>query len=112
MTRAEGTPESPTTEEGPGRRAPAEAAEVPEVPDFERALSELEEILEALDREDLRLNEALALFERGVTHLRTANRMLERARGAVEELIQEASGELRTVDLPAEEDRQGGPDAG
>lgn len=73
---------------------------------FEAALSELEEILRALEEEELRLDEALELFERGVGHLRTANRLLEEARGRVEELVEEASGELRTVPFePPEEDR-------
>lgn len=73
--------------------------------DFERTLGELEEILAALESGDLRLDEALELFERGVGHLRTANRLLDDARGRVEELVADASGELRTVpfEVPAEE---------
>lgn len=73
------------------------------VVDFETALEELESILRALDRDELGLDEALDLFERGVAHLRTANRLLAEARGTVEALIEEASGDLRTVDFePAE----------
>lgn len=72
---------------------------------FEAALSELEEILRALEGDELRLDEALELFERGVARLRTANRLLEEARGRVEELVEEAAGELRTVPFePPEED--------
>lgn len=65
--------------------------------EFEASLAELERIIEALEGEELRLDEALALFEEGVAHLRTANRLLEQARGRVEEVIADASGELRTV---------------
>lgn len=68
-------------------------------PEFERALSELEDIVRALDREDMHLDEALELFREGVGHLRTANRLLDEAEGQVEELIEEASGELETVDF-------------
>lgn len=74
--------------------------------DFEASLEELERIVERLDREELELDEALELFERGVSRLRTASRHLSEARGRVEELIEEASGELATVDfdLPAVEE--------
>lgn len=68
-------------------------------PEFETALSELEEIVRALDREEMQLDEALELFREGVGHLRTANRLLNEAEGQVEELIEEASGELETVDF-------------
>jgi len=51
--------------------------------EFETALSELEEIVRRLDSDELRLDEALALFERGVRHLRTANELLGRAKGTV-----------------------------
>lgn len=68
-------------------------------PGFETALSELEEIVRALDREEMQLDEALELFREGVGHLRTANRLLDDAEGQVEELIEEASGELETVDF-------------
>lgn len=68
-------------------------------PEFETALSELEEIVRALDRDEMQLDEALELFREGVGHLRTANRLLDDAEGQVEELIEEASGELETVDF-------------
>lgn len=68
-------------------------------PDFEEALTELEEIVRALDREEMRLDEALELFRDGVGHLRTANRLLDEAEGQVEELIEDASGELEAVEF-------------
>lgn len=71
---------------------------------FEEALSDLESILRALDGEELRLDEALFLFERGVARLRAATRLLDDAKGAVEELIAGAAEELRTVELALEED--------
>jgi exodeoxyribonuclease VII small subunit len=75
-------------------------------PDFEASLEELERIVERLDRDELELDEALELFERGVSRLRTAGRHLSEARGRVEELIEDASGELASVDfdLPAGND--------
>ncbi len=77
---------------------------------FEELLAELEEILGALEGQDLRLDEALALFERGVSQLRGANQLLNEARGTVEELITDASGELRTVEFEPTGDSVPGED--
>jgi exodeoxyribonuclease VII small subunit len=66
---------------------------------FEAALERLEGIVRRLDREELELDEALELFEKGVGDLRTATRQLDAARGKVEELIEDAAGELETVDF-------------
>lgn len=73
-------------------------------PDFEAALDELEGIVQRLDREELELDEALELFERGVAHLRTASRLLDEARGRVEEVVEEAAGELDAVDFELPEE--------
>lgn len=86
---------------------PGEAAS----PDFEETLAELEEIVRALDRREMDLDEALALFERGVDRLRTASQRLDEAEGRVEELIEDASGTLREIDLDPgadEPDGEGG----
>lgn len=76
---------------------------------FEAALERLEGIVRRLDRDELELDEALELFERGVADLRTATRQLDEARGKVEELIENAAGELETVDfeLPTDDDAEG-----
>lgn len=73
-------------------------------PDFEAALDELEDIVQRLDREELELDEALELFELGVAHLRTASRLLDEARGRVEEVVEEAAGELDAVDFELPEE--------
>jgi len=77
-------------------------------PDFEAALDELEEIVRRLDREELRLDEALTLFEDGVARLRTASRLLDEARGRVEEVVGEAADELETVDFELPEESEEG----
>ena len=64
--------------------------------DFERALTELEEIVQQLDSDDVGLDDAIALFERGIERLQAANRWLDRASGRVEELIETSSGRLET----------------
>lgn len=82
-----------------------------DVPTFEESLSELEEIVRALDREEMRLDEALDLFREGVDHLRTAARLLDEADVRVEELVEEASGELSAVELEEEADGEAGEGA-
>ncbi len=69
---------------------------------FEEALAELEAIADSLERDDLDLDEALALFERGVNRLRAAGRRLDAAHGRVEELIRGAADALETRPLEAE----------
>ena len=54
--------------------------------DFETRLVELERIVTALDSDEIGLDEAMALFEEGILHVRAANQLLEETRGKVEEL--------------------------
>lgn len=72
-------------------------------PGFEALMAEIDGIVEALDRRELELDEALALFETGVARLRQAGLLLERARGRVEELIESASGDLSVAGFEASE---------
>ena len=62
---------------------------------FEQALAELETIADSLERDDLALDEALRLFERGIDRLRVAGSLLDSAHGKVEELVEGASRTLR-----------------
>ena len=74
---------------------------------FERALAELETIADSLERDDLDLDEALRLFERGIDRLRVAGRLLDSAHGKVEELVQGASETLETTPLDLEREDTG-----
>lgn len=74
---------------------------------FEELMTELDAIVRELDRGDIELDEALALFERGVSRLTEAGRKLDYARGRVEELIESASGELSLIGFDAEADPDG-----
>lgn len=62
-----------------------DAAE-PEV-EFEAAMERLEEIVAALERGELKLAEALALYEEGVRLARAAERHLKGAEGRIEALL-------------------------
>jgi exodeoxyribonuclease VII small subunit len=71
--------------------------------DFEELMTELETTVRALEREELALDEALVLFERGVGALREASRLLDAARGRVEEVVESSASELETLGLELEE---------
>jgi exodeoxyribonuclease VII small subunit len=66
---------------------------------FEESIRELEEIVERLDGDDLPLDEALRLFERGVEQLRLASAELARADAQVKLLAEQADGTFELVDL-------------
>ena len=76
---------------------------------FEEMLADLEAIVDRLGAEDLELDEALSLFERGIARLRDAGRMLDAAEGRVEELIEAASGDLEAIgfDIPVRAESDG-----
>lgn len=66
-------------------------------PGFEELMAELEGIVDRLGGGDLELDEALELFERGVTCLREASGLLDSAEGRVEELIASAAGDFEAI---------------
>ena len=59
---------------------------------LEARLHRLDQIVAALEREDLELDEALRLFEEGVAHLSAAKAVLSTAELRIERLIQNAAG--------------------
>lgn len=61
-------------------------------PGLEARLERLDQIVAALEREDLELDDALQLFEEGITHLRAAQDVLATAELRIERLIEKASG--------------------
>jgi exodeoxyribonuclease VII small subunit len=68
---------------------------------FEELMAELDRIVQELDGGDVELDEALALFETGVSRLRDAGQLLDYAQGKVEELIESAAGELSVIGFDA-----------
>ncbi|MGE5154187.1 MAG: exodeoxyribonuclease VII small subunit [Bdellovibrio bacteriovorus] len=59
-------------------RSPKPAASPPP-PSFEQSLTELESIVEALERGDMTLEESLGAFERGVALTRSCQKALDAA---------------------------------
>lgn len=61
---------------------------------FETTLTRLEQIAASLDRDELPLEQALALFEEGIAKLQEANAELAKAEGRVTHLVERADGVL------------------
>ena len=62
-------------------------------------LKRLEEIVRTLERDDVDLDRALALFEEGVRHLKSAKERLNEAEARVARVVEDASGVLSLTDL-------------
>lgn len=72
----------------------------PKAPTFEDGIQRLSEIVQALERGDLPLEESLRLFEEGVTLSRASQEKLDAAQQRVEELLGfERDGKPRTRDF-------------
>jgi exodeoxyribonuclease VII small subunit len=56
-------------------------------PTLEQRLDRLDEIVHALERDDLELEQAMKLFEEGVAHLRHAQELLSNAELRIERLL-------------------------
>ena len=61
---------------------------------LEARLARLEAIVAALEADDLELEEALALFEEGIQHIRHASELLRRAELRVEQLLAGEDGSV------------------
>jgi exodeoxyribonuclease VII small subunit len=57
-------------------------------PTLEERLDRLEQIVHALERDDLELESAMKLFEEGIGHLRHAQELLSNAELRIERLLE------------------------
>ena len=64
-------------------------------PTFEQRLAALEAVVEALEGDDLGLEESLARYREGVGHLEACRALLDDAEGRLVELLEGADGEAR-----------------
>jgi exodeoxyribonuclease VII small subunit len=77
-------------------------------PDFEQALTELEGLVERLERGDLPLDEALKAFERGVALTRHCQACLQAAQQKVEILLKRSGQpEVEPFEEPGEPPGEG-----
>lgn len=63
-------------------------------------LRRLEEIVRELESDETDLDRSLALFEEGITRLRAARALLAESEAKVQRVLEDASGNLSTTDLP------------
>lgn len=66
---------------------------------FEQRLRRLEEIVGELESEQIELERALALFEEGVTCLRSATEELGKVEARVQRLVERVDGTFEVTDL-------------
>jgi exodeoxyribonuclease VII small subunit len=68
---------------------------------FEKSLHRLDEIMAALEGEQVGLDASLKLFEEGIELLRSASAELDKAETRVQKLVERSEGgfELREMDL-------------
>lgn len=74
-------------------------------PDFEASLKELEEIVEQLERGDLKLDETLAKYEMGIKIYRKCYQVLESAEKKINVLLKNTAGETYTKEFNLEKTR-------
>ncbi len=68
-------------------------------PTLQDDLKRLEEIVRALEAEDIDLDKAITLFEDGVKRLRSAREQLTAVEQRVQKVLEQAGGELSLSDL-------------
>ncbi len=69
-------------------------------PGFEEALTQLEEIVERLESDELTLDESLKLFEQGVALTRLTQKTLEEAEQKIQVLGEPLKLDAEAEDLP------------
>lgn len=67
---------------------------------FEKALADLRQIVEKLEKGDLELDESLKLFERGVGLIQTCSQRLEDADRRVQVALKAKDGKRKLEDFP------------
>lgn len=70
--------------------------------DFERALDELESLVERMEKGDLTLEESLQSFERGVALTRQCQKALDEAQQKVDKLLEE-NGDTQVTPLEGQQ---------
>ena len=73
-------------------------------PEFEKTLARLEEVVHKLESPQLSLDDAMTLFEEGVSLSRECQKQLEEAEGKVEILLKKADGKITAEPFDPEGD--------
>ncbi len=76
---------------------------------FEKALAELENIVEKMEKEGLALNESLALFEKGVKLAKFLREELGKAEKKIDILLKDEKGEIKAEPFELAEEEEEAP---
>ncbi len=77
--------------------------------DFEKALAELEQVVEGLEQGELSLEESLRRFERGIALTRECQKALEEAEQQVRILMEQEGGEATLEEFRPDDPVQENP---
>jgi exodeoxyribonuclease VII small subunit len=67
---------------------------------FENAISELEDIVQKLEKGELSLEESINFFQRGVELTKYCNKKLDEAERSITMLIENEKGQITEVEMP------------
>jgi exodeoxyribonuclease VII small subunit len=73
---------------------------------FEEQLTQLETVVERLERGDLTLDESVQLFEEGMKLSHSCKEQLEQAEGRIQVLVESKGGRMQPADLELEAEDQ------
>ena len=71
---------------------------------FEKHLTQLETVVERLERGDLTLDESVRLFEEGMKLSQSCKEELEQAEGRIQVLVEGKAGKMRVAELEVGDD--------
>ena len=71
---------------------------------FEKHLTQLETVVEQLEKGDLTLDESVRLFEEGMKLSQACKEELEQAEGRIQVLVETKGGTMQVADMEVEED--------
>ncbi|HWG16552.1 MAG TPA: exodeoxyribonuclease VII small subunit [Acidobacteriaceae bacterium] len=73
---------------------------------FEERLTQLEQVVEKLERGELSLDESVRLFEEGVKLSDECKAELEKAEGRVQVLVEGRNGKMQTAEMDLDEEEE------
>ena len=71
---------------------------------FEKHLTQLETVVERLEKGDLTLDESVRLFEEGMKLSQACKEELEQAEGRIQVLVEGKGGKMQVAEMEVEED--------
>jgi len=73
---------------------------------FEEHLTQLETVVERLERGDLTLDESVRLFEEGMKLSRACKDELEQAEGRIQVLVEAKGGRMQVAEFEADDEQE------